>query len=107
MPSDFDRRFREIARQFLVSAAVVDDEPHFGVAKPDRPLKTPDRTDRTVDDESPAGSRPRHSLDAGVITEAFSKIGLICGVVKQPRDGSVAVEAVRRGFGGDRLATAP
>ena len=95
MPSDLYKR-RKIARQFLVSAAVVDDEPYYGEPKPVGTLKPPTRADATVDDDSPAVNGRGQSLDAGAMTASFSKVGLICGVVKQPKDGNVAVEAVQR-----------
>ena len=96
VPGDFDEQRRKIAREFLLTAAVVDDEPYYGEPKTVGRLRTPTRADATVDDDSPAGSPARVGLAADAITEAFSEVGLICGVVKQPRDGSVAVEAVRR-----------
>ena len=96
MPSDFDSRCREIARQFLVSAAVVDDEPYYGEARPSGGLRTPSRSDRKVGDESPPGSRGRQSLDAGAITASFSKEGIICGVVIPPDDDKDIVKSVER-----------
>ena len=96
MPSDFDERCRKIAERFLVSAAVVDDEPYYGEAERAGPLKTPGRADRTVGDENPSGRGRGQSLDAGAITESFSKVGLICGVVRPARDGNVDVKAVKR-----------
>ena len=95
MPSDFDKRCREIARQFLVSAVVVDDKPYYSGAEPAEPGREPDR-DQSVDQKSPPGRRGGQSLDAGAITESFSKVGLICGVVKPTGDGDVDVAAVER-----------
>lgn len=94
MPNNFDERCREIARRFLVSAVIVDDEPYYPEAQVG-PLRTPSRADRTVDDEKPAG-RGGQSLDVGAIAESFSKVGLICGVVKPAGDGDVDVAAVER-----------
>ena len=96
MASDFDDRCRKIARRFLVSAAVVDDQPYYGEPKPPGRLITPGRADRTVDDESPPGSRDRQSLDAGAITKSFSKEGLICGVVRPAQDEGNVVKSVER-----------
>ena len=95
MPSDFDDRCREIARRFLVSAVVVDDEPYYA-AEQVGSLRTPSRADQTVDDEKPAGRGDGQSLDAGAITESFSNVGLICGVVKPADDGHVDVAVVKR-----------
>lgn len=97
MPGDFDEQRRKIARAFLLSAAVVDDAPYYyGEPKQDRIVETPLRAGARVDDDSRAGRPSRVGLAADAITEAFSKVGLICGVVKQPQDGRVAVEAVQR-----------
>ncbi len=96
MPNNFDERCREIARRFLVSAVVVDDQPYYGGTEPVGPLRTPSRTDRTVGDEKPPGRGGGQSLDAGAITDSFSKVGLICGVVKPADDGDVDAAAVRR-----------
>ena len=96
MASDFDDRCRKIARRFLVSAAVVDDEPYYSEPRPSGSLRTPGRADRTVDDESPPGSRDRRSLDAGAITKSFSKEGLICGVVRPAQDEGNVVKSVER-----------
>ena len=97
MPGDFDEQRRKIARAFLLSAAVVDDAPYYyGEPKQDRIVETPLRAGARVDDDSRAGRPNRVGLAADAITEAFSKVGLICGVVKQPQDGRVAVEAVQR-----------
>ena len=98
MPNSFYERYREIAERFLVSAVVVDDEPSYD-AEPAKNLKQPGRG-RPVAGQ-PVAEKPgrrRHSLDAGAITESFSKVGLICGVVKPAGggDGDVDVAAVER-----------
>ena len=54
----------------------------------------PGRGDQPVA-EKPTG-RGRHSLDAGAITESFSRVGLICGVVRPADGGDVDVAAVER-----------
>ena len=96
MPNNFDERCREIAERFLVSAVVVDDQPYHGGAEQVGPLRTPVRGGRTVDDEK-TGRGGGQSLDAGAITESFSKIGLICGVVKPaPDENDAVVTAVER-----------
>ena len=97
MPNNFDERCREIAERFLVSAVVVDDAPSYAVAEPVGPLRTPSRADRTVDGEKPAGRGVGQSLDAGAIMESFSKVGLICGVVRPaPDENDAVVAAVER-----------
>ena len=96
MPNNFDERCREIARQFLVSAVVVDDKPYYSAAEQPESVQEPGRADQPVDQESPPGRRGGQTLDAGAITKSFSKIGLICGVVKPAGDGDVDVAAVKR-----------
>lgn len=96
MSSSFGERFRGIARRFLVSAAVVDDEPYYDEAGAIGPLRTPSRADRRVEDESPSGRFRGRNLDAGAITEAFSRVGVICGIVKPARDEKVSIETVKR-----------
>ena len=96
MPNNFYERYREIAERFLVSAVVVDDEPSYD-AEPAKNLKQPGRG-RPVAGQ-PVAEKPgrrRHSLDAGAITESFSKVGLICGVIKPEGDRAVEVAAVKR-----------
>ena len=96
MPSDFDKRCREIARKFLVSAVVVDDKPYYSAAEQPESVQDPGRDNRPNNQASPPGRRGGQSLDAGAITESFSKLGLICGVVKPTGDGDVDVAAVER-----------
>ena len=96
MAGSFDEQRRIIAREFLLSAAVVDDEPYFGELKPVGHLKAPTRAEATVDDERPAESTGRQSLDAGAITASFSKEGVICGVVMPPEDDQDVVKSVER-----------
>ena len=94
MPSDFDERCREIVRRFLVSAVVVDDKPYYAKA-PVKLSRSPSRADRTDGDEKPVKPSVQ-SLDAGAITESFSKVGIICGVVKPVGEGDIDVVAVER-----------
>ena len=69
----------------------------YAVAEPVGPLRTPSRADRTVDGEKPAGRGVSQSLDAGAIMESFSKVGLICGVVRPaPDENDAVVAAVER-----------
>jgi len=96
VPSDFDERCREIARRFLVSAVIVDDEPSYPKTEQAKKGREPGRADQPVDDENELGSRSRQSLDAGAITGSFSKAGLICGVVKPARDRDIDAAAVKR-----------
>ena len=94
MPNNFHERCREIARRFLVSAVIVDDKPYYAKA-PVKLSRSPSRADRTDGDEKPVKPSVQ-SLDAGAITESFSKVGIICGVVKPVGDGDIDVVAVER-----------
>ena len=96
MANDYDKQRRKIAREFLLSAAVVDDAPYYGKAEPAGPLKPPPRADETVDDDSREESHGRQSLDAGAITASFFKEGIICGVVIPPEDDKDVVKSVER-----------
>lgn len=96
MPSDFDERRREIARRFLVSAVIVDDEPSYPETEQAKKGREPGRADQPVDDENESGSRGGQSLDAGAITGSFSTYGIVCGVVKPAREGDVEAAAVER-----------
>ena len=85
---DFRRRCEEIAGRFLQTAVIVDDEAYIRQpTKPPAALETPDRSTaaRTTNDEAEIETRrgeySNHSLDAGLLTESFSKCGLICAVV--------------------------
>ena len=85
---DFRRHCEEIAGRFLQTAVIVDDEAYIRQSiKPPIPLETPDRSTvaRTTNGEAEVeerhGEYSNHSLDAGLLTESFSKCGLICAVV--------------------------
>ena len=91
MPNNFDERCREIARRFLVSAVIVDDDPRYDETEHVGHLDAPGRTAGLVDEKDPPGRGGGRNLDAGAITESFSRVGLICGVVRPARDGNDAV----------------
>ena len=89
MPASFSEHFREIARRFLLTAVVVDDE--LSVAR-DTPvhgdLTPPGRRERKRPRKSTdpvAGtSRP---LDVHPITWSFARQGMVCGVVSPNETG--------------------
>ena len=76
----------DLAQRFLQTAVVVDDEAYMPLAEGDRPqagLVAPDRRTRASSRDS-QGAVDRdsiHTLNAGSIMDAFSALGVICGVV--------------------------
>ena len=96
--SKFHQRCKEIAKRFLQTVVIVDDEAYIESVRPPGRLEEPNR--RTVGKSSPVAAKSRtnassetekaekagpddrtHSLDAGSLVESFSKQGLICAVV--------------------------
>ena len=89
MPTSFAEHCREIARRFLLTAVVVDDE--LSVAR-DTPvhggLTTPGRRERkrprkSADPEAGA----RRPLDVHPITWSFARQGMVCGVLSPHETG--------------------
>ena len=81
-----DCRSRQFAQRFLRTAVVVDDKAYMGLGSDDGPkaeLVAPDRGTRVVsqEDQIPVTRRLDQSLNAGSITDSFSELGVICGVV--------------------------
>ena len=99
MTAEYGQRCREIAKRFLLTAVVVDDEPYFESERVSA-LRTPGRRKDPGDEDAQDGGRTvsRQSLDAMAITEAFAEQGMICGiVVPYDQDGADAFfDAVRR-----------
>ena len=88
----------DFARRFLRTAVVVDDEAYMAPDGDDGPrakLVVPDRRVRTSvqEDQSPAGKKSVHALNARSIMDAFSSLGVICGVVGPAQS---EMEAVRQ-----------
>lgn len=88
----------DVARRFLQTAVVVDDEAYMGwagVGRPEPGLVAPSRRMRASDvgREDVVGRGSIHTLDARAVMDAFSAVGVVCGVVG-PRDA--AKEAMRR-----------
>lgn len=88
----------DFAQRFLQTAVVVDDEAYMPLAGGDRPqagLVAPDRRTRASSRDS-QGSVDRdsiHTLNAAPVMDAFSALGVICGVVG-PTDS--AMETMRQ-----------
>ena len=98
--SEFAKHCQEVARRFLLTAVVVDDElgvpqgpaVHGDLTKPDR-----DASKRV---RSPEGRQPpSRSLDVVQITRSFAREGMVCGVIS-PDEGQdnykVLAKAVAR-----------
>ena len=95
---DFQARSHELARRFIRTAVVVDDEAYMTFAGGDGPqaeVVAPGRRPRSVgrDEQDPTGRGSAHALDARSIMDAFSALGVVCGVVG-PRDS--ATEAMKK-----------
>ena len=82
----FEEHCREIARRFLLTAVVVDDElsasadgpVHGELARPGQGARPPRRS---TPDSDPKVHRPRWPLRVDSVTRAFARQGMICGVV--------------------------
>lgn len=82
----FGPRNRDLAQRFLQTAVVVDDEAYMtpgGTDGPRAEVVAPSRhtPPSGEDDQRPVGRGPMHTLNAGSITDSFSALGVICGVV--------------------------
>ena len=88
----------EIARRFLQTAVVVDDEAYMARVQmdvPDWELVVPGRSAHASSQEDPGpGDRAgRNTLDARSVMNSFAKLGVICGVVGP---GQSAMEMLRQ-----------
>ena len=81
--SGFGEHCRKLTEQFLQTAVVVDDEAFMGQAPADiGELAVPTREGSGGSkDESDRPRRDQHSLDASEIIDAFSGLGVICGMI--------------------------
>ena len=82
----FGPRSRDLARRFLQTAVVVDDEAYMARGGADGPraeVVAPSRhkPPSSQDGQDPVGRGSMHTLNAGSITDSFSALGVICGVV--------------------------
>jgi len=79
-------RSRQFAQRFLRTAVVVDDEAYMAKDGDDGPtaeVVAPGRHVRTSvqEDQNPVAGKSAHALNARSIMDAFSSLGVICGVV--------------------------
>lgn len=82
----FGSQDRQFAQRFLRTAVVVDDKAFMELDSEDGPkdnVVVPDRDTRVVsqEDQIPVTPRREQSLNAGLIMDSFSALGVICGVV--------------------------
>lgn len=86
MPDEFNQRCREIAKRFLLTAVVVDDQPYFEPAV-SGVLTPPRRGDQVATERAhEEGTRNSHNLSATALTASFVDQGLICGVIQPGGD---------------------
>lgn len=95
---DYQNRSRELARRFLQTAVVVDDEAYMESEQGSGPrgeVVEPSRIPRVSNqnDQDPTHRGSQHSLDAGSVIDSFSALGVICGVI---RPTGSALEAMRK-----------
>ena len=91
-------RSRDFAQRFLQTAVVVDDEAHMasgGVDGPKAEIVAPSRYTplSSEGDQGLVGRGPIHTLNAGSITDSFSALGVICGVIGPTES---AMETIRQ-----------
>ena len=92
MANNYGQRCIDITTRFLSTAVIVDDEPQLRESRPTASLTQPGRTRSTPApnvQRRPSPQRNRRSLDAKAITDAFARLGLICGVFVPNEDGEV------------------
>ncbi len=87
---EFKDRSQAIARCFLQTAVIVDDEAFIpqGNDGPASDIITPDRHAHRPANNSVDRKRGPHTLDAGLLVDSFSALGVICGVVS-PTDAAM------------------
>ena len=78
----------EIARRFLQTAVVVDDEAYMEIGRDSVPPAEPVVPGRRVrglgedkDNHGSIGGRGRHTLNAAPVIDAFAELGVICSVI--------------------------
>ena len=83
---EFGRRSRDLARRFLHTAVVVDDEAYMALDGGDGPkteVVAPGRRApaSSQEDRSRVRRGSKHTLNARSVIDSFSALGVICGVV--------------------------
>ena len=91
-------RSRDIARRFLQTAVVVDDEAYLTSASGESPsaeLVAPTRHSRGEDGphRRQVRGQTKHTLNAGHVIDSFAALGMVCGVIGPSES---ALETLRR-----------
>ncbi|MCY3807952.1 MAG: response regulator receiver domain [Gemmatimonadetes bacterium] len=97
-PDSFARYCRKIARRFLLTAVLVDDELFVSTGPPaGGELKRPERSVSARPAATSAGrdSPPPWPIDIDPITRSFARHGMVCGVVT-PQEGQGDYEDIAR-----------
>ena len=100
--SDYKSHCQKLAKRFLQSVVVVDDEARIGpTVLPNGEVNEPSRASQTGSCERVEQEKPyeRHSLDAQALVNSFAAKGLVCGVVAPSGDESasdIVVPAAKR-----------
>ena len=82
--SDFRQRCVEIAKRFLQTVVVVDDEAQIDTSpQPHGHIRTPgrDTSPPTGSSRAETAQNRDHSLDAQIIVDSFAEHGMICSVI--------------------------
>ncbi len=83
----FEEHSLNIAKDFLHTVVVVDDEAEYGPAKadPTSTLKTPGKSDTTSND-SEVPPVHMHPLNAKQLIDTFAELGMVCAILKPGKD---------------------
>lgn len=81
--TEFQKRFRHIATEFLRTAIVLDDRAYSGTARIGTALRPPPvrRSYRSGGGDSPVGDPGSHDLDTVRLVGGFAEQGILCGVL--------------------------
>lgn len=84
---DFMDYSKKVAKGFLHTVVVVDDQAEFGEKLLPKPkmLQKPGRTARQEEDQSNSGAE-RHRLDAKKVMDLFASKGMVCSVLRPNED---------------------
>jgi len=88
----FDTASRDVLRDFLQTAVVIDDRAYDKKPEPVAELKVPGRGPVTVGDvgESPAKTQSAHELDTRLLVDTFASKGLVCAIIAPHENDSIA-----------------
>lgn len=84
----FEEHSLKIAKDFLHTVVVVDDEAEYRDSTTDDPttiLQTPGKSDTTSDDSEVLPVH-RHPLNAKQLIDTFAELGMVCAILKPDKD---------------------